>query len=133
MDHEGLYKKLDEVVDQVWKDYVDTQGGLDLAIDGIYGWMIEGLYLACEVTAQQDYDIVFLSYLSDQMNYFNSMDATLVLFEDDSMLATTVEKSERLKLVEQVLDHLGTKSEMTEEDVDAVRKLIAHVREDLIK
>jgi len=132
-DKDKLYRKLDEVIDRIWVDYVNTEKGLDLTIDGLYGWILEGLYLSGEITAQQDYDPVFMSYLNKQMHYFKKMKDTLKIFKKGSALAEMVEQSERLQIIQEVIDQLGADRNITSRDVLANRRLIARERADIIQ
>ncbi len=127
-----LYKELDDAIDQIWIKYIDTDKGLDLVIDGVYGWILEGLYISSEIAAQQDYKPAFMHFMNQQMNYFNNMKETLSIFEKDSALASMVEQSERLQIIQEVLNQLGANRKITPRDVIANRRLISQARNEIM-
>jgi hypothetical protein len=128
-----MYEQVDEAIEGLWMKYIDTEAGLDLAVDGLYGWLVEGLYLATEVTAQQNYDAMFLKYLQDQMTYLQSMEKLLVLLSNYPDLAAMVETSERLPFILGIMHTIRTARLVTQPQVDEVRKLITEARNMIIQ
>lgn len=119
---------VEQMNDTTWQSMLDNVEGLDLVVDGLYAFLIEGMYLAGELAALSGYDSRFMSQANELRGSFRAFNDVLQLFEDNSPLAERVEKDERVQFIADLFQLFGETPMITPELLDSLRPVIAMER-----
>ncbi len=126
-----LFREQEESIE--WQDMMKDGAGLELLVDGVYGYLLEGLYLATEIAVQSNYEPNYMRFVGDTKNAFQSFDRLLSLFTDEPELAAMVQQKERAQFVTVLLNIINAMPEMGEDQVNAIRAFSRKYRNDVIQ
>ncbi len=126
-----LFKQQDQ--NQDWQEMLRSGDGLDLVVDGLYGFLIEGLYLTSELAVLSDYDPIFMQYISDMRDSFKSYEKVLLQFEAEPELSVIVEKDERLLFIKELLQLMGELPQLGQAELEQLRPIITQARNQVVR
>ena len=126
-----LLKEQDQ--DAAWQEMIRTGDGVELVVDGLYGFLIEGLYLTSELCALSNYDPSTLMYVAYIRDSFKAYKELLYRLGDSPELATTIERHDRLNLLTSFLVILGDLPQVGPEQLEALRPAIAKARQEIVR
>ncbi len=126
-----LFREQDEDVE--WQEMVKDGEGLELLVDGLYGYLLEGLYLATEIAVQSNYEPNYMRFVGDTKNAFQSYERLLALVENEPELAALVQQKERAQFITVLLNIINAMPEMGEDQVNAIRAFSRKYRNDVIQ
>ena len=119
--------------DSEWQEMVKEGNGLEIVVDGLYGYLLEGLYIATEIAVQSNYEPNYMRFVGDTKNAFQSFDRLLALFTDEPELAAMVQQKERAQFITVLLNIINAMPEMGEDQVNAIRAFSRKYRNDVIQ
>jgi len=126
-----LIKKQDANED--WKSMLRSGDGLDLVVDGLFAYIIEGVYLTCEMATLSDYDPTFLKCVSDLKGSFILFQELLAEYDDDPDFAAVTAASKRGLAIQEILTQFGDAAEITPVGVKKLRPLVAAIRKGIVQ
>ena len=126
----ALLKRLNE--DTGYQEMLKTEDGMDVIVDGLYGFLVEALYLTAETTVLSDYNPAYLKYINDMRESFLIYRDLLLKFERFPELAEMVEKNQRIDFITQLLKTLGDLDQVDRKEVDLLRPIIVKARNDIV-
>ena len=127
---EELAKAIDE--DDSWKSMISSPRGVILMSDLLYGWMLEGIYIASELAAQSNYRPDFVKVLNDHKYYLKSYKELLDQFLDKPELASVVRTQEHLDTIKALSGPLSSAGPMSRGQVEEIRKIAANARNQIV-
>ena len=119
--------------DAAWQEMIRTGDGVELVVDGLYGFLIEGLYLTSELCALSNYDPSSMMYVAYIRDSFKAYKELLYRLGDSPELATTIERHDRLNLLTSFLVILGDLPQVGPEQLEALRPAIAKARQEIVR
>lgn len=125
-----LFRMPQETAD--WQALLDTDEGAELAVDALFGHLIEGLYLASEIAVLSDFEPNYMRFVGDMRNAFLSFKDMLLQFEDEPEFKELIQSSERIQLVTELLALIGDMPEVGPEQVQDLRPVITKTRNDIV-
>lgn len=126
-----LFREQSESIE--WQEMLKDGEGLELVVDGLYGYLLEGLYLATEIAVQSNYEPNYMRFVGDTKNAFQAFDRLLALFTDEPELAALVQQQERAQFTTVLLNIIGSMPEVGEDQVNAIRAFTRKYRNDVMK
>ncbi len=127
----AMAKSLEE--DSSWKEMIATESGVRLIVEGLYGWMVEGIYISTEIAAQCNFGPAFLNPLNAQKSYLKTYMELLDQFVDKPELASTLRSPERIDVIKAVSALLSSPNAIGKEEVEGVRKIIGQARNQILR
>lgn len=127
---QALFRQLD--ADTGWKEMLRDGDGLELVVDGLYGYLVEGLYIASEIAVLSNYESNYMRFVGDTRNAFLVFQDMLREFESDPELTGLMQASERLQFIAQLLTIIGDAPEIGPEQVLDLRPVITKARNDIV-
>ncbi len=116
-----------------WQDMVKERAGLELLVDGLYGYLLEGIYLATEIAAQSNYDPAYVHYFSETKIALQAYGRLLALFADEPVLAAMFQQKERAQFIAVLLNIIDSMPEHGEDHVNAISAFVRKYRNDVIR
>ena len=126
-----LFREQNE--DAQWQEMVKDGAGLEMVIDGLYGYLLEGLYLATEIAVQSNYEPNYMRFVGDTKNAFQSYERLLALVENEPELAALIQQKERAQFITVLLNIINAMPDMGEDQVNAIRAFSRKYRNDVMK
>ena len=126
-----LYR--DQEKDEQWQAMLETGDGVELVADGLYGFLVEGLYQTTELCVLSGYDPVFLMYVAYMRESLQAYNKLLHRLGDVPELAASVERSDRMNFLASVLVILGDLPEIGRAQIDSLRPAIANARREIVR
>ena len=127
------FRELEKTVEQSLTEIINTRGGLDLAVDATYGWLIENLYLIGEIAAQKNYDPKFMAFLTQQKKPVLEFIGVLDTFKKVPEFAKIVERDERVAFLQGIAGKLKATGKIGKADVEAIRGSIVKARAAIVR
>ena len=122
-----------EQEDTSWQEMLRNGDGAALVIGGLYGMLIEALYLTCETCVLSDYDPVYIRYVADMRDSFRIFQKVLFDFDDTPELAQLIERDERVTFVTTLVALLNDIPTLGAEQIRQLRPVIAKARADIVQ
>ena len=138
IDLPGGDERLDQLLreqnqNRLWQDMLETGEGIDIVVDGLYGFLLEGLYLTCELCVLSDYDPSFLMYVAYMRESFETYKQLLYRIGDNPELAMSVERHDRLNFLTSLLVIFGDLPEIGPAQIDSMRPSITQARQAIVR
>lgn len=127
---QALFREMD--ADTGWQEMLREGDGLELVVDGLYGYLVEGLYIASEIAVLSNYESNYMRFVGDTRNAFLVFQNMLRQFESDPELADLMQGSERLQFIAQLLEIIGDAPEIGPEQIQDLRPVITKARNDIV-
>ena len=127
---EQLFKEQNQ--NRIWQDMLESGEGVEIVVDGLYGFLVEGLYLTCELCVLSNYDPAFLMYVAYMRESFETYKQLLYRIGDNPELAMSIERHDRLDFLTSLLVIFGELPELGPAQVDSMRPAIAQARRDMV-
>lgn len=125
-----LAKELD--ADLSWQEMLSTPDGMKLVIEGHYGWMLEGVYIASELAAQSNYNPAFIKALDDHRAYFGTFVALLDKLVDKPEIASVLRKDNCIETAKTISALLSSPNPMGKKEVEEIRKVAGEARNRIV-
>ena len=119
--------------DMEWQNMLKSGEGAALVVGGMYGMLIEALYLTCESCVLSDYNPVFIGYVADMRDNFRVFRSVLQDFDDAPGFDELIERDERVALVTTLIGLLNDIPQLGAEQIKALRPIIAKARMDIVR
>lgn len=126
-----LFKEQDR--DTAWQDMLRTGDGVELVVDGLYGFLIEGLYLTSELCVLSDYDPAYMMYVAYIRDSFQAYKALLYRLADSPEFSTSIERNERLNRLTSFLVILGDLPQIGPAQLESLRPAITQTRHEIVQ
>ncbi len=123
----------EQMNDTAWQEMLDTEDGLDLVVNALYGFLVEGMYLAAELGILSHYDARFLGHVSEMRVSFRALGDVLDLFKDDPRLSPRLRADDRLRFIASLLQLFGDTPIITPELLDNLRPMIREARDGIVR
>ncbi len=123
----------DQEKDEIWQDKLQTGEGVDLVVDGLYGFLIEGLHLTSELCVLSNYSPSSMMYVAYMRDSFQAYKRLLYRLGDSPEFAMTVQKHDRLNLLVSILVILGDQPAISAAQLDELRPAIAKARKEILQ
>ena len=126
-----LAKALDE--DTSWKEMLASPKGMQLIVEGLYAWMLEGVYITSELAAQSNYNPAFLKTLNDHKSYLKTYMVLLDQFIDKPELASVLRTEERIRTIKALSALLSGPNPVGKNEVEEIRKIAGQARNQIVR
>ncbi len=127
----AVFKNLEKTIENSFEEVISTPAGFDLAVDAVYGWLIEGLYISSEIAAQTNYDPKFIKFVNDQKPTINVMTGLFNSIKNSPHLEEISEKEERLAVLSKIAGALSAPA-IGKKEIDEVRAIVTEVRKAIV-
>ena len=127
----ALAKALDE--DASWKEMLSSPKGMQLIVEGLYAWMLEGVYITSELAAQSNYNPAFLKTLNDHKSYLKTYMVLLDQFIDKPELASVLRTEERIHTIKTLSALLSGPNPVGRNEVEEIRTIAGQARNQIVK
>ena len=127
----ALFKE--QNADVKWREMLQNSDGLELVVDGVYGYLLEGLHLATAIAIQSEYEPNYMRFVGDTRNAFRAYNNVLALFANEPELTALVDQNERVQFNTVLLNIIGDMPEIGAEQVNALRALTARTRNSFVE
>lgn len=117
----------------LWQEQLQSGEGVELVVDGLYGFLIEGLYLTIELCVLSDYDPSSMMYVAYMRDSFQAYKTLLYRIGETPELARNIERDQRLSFLTSILVILGDLPQLGPEQIDALRPSIVKARRDILQ
>lgn len=118
--------------DPLWQNMLDTGQGVTIVVDGLYGFLIEGLYLTSELCVLADYEpryLMYVAYMRESLQAYNQL---LHRLGDNPELAASLEVDDRLNFLASILVILGELPELGPAQLDSLRPAVTDARREIV-
>ena len=137
LDQPGGEDRLHELVRQLdsdtsWQELIRDVEGLELVVDALYGYLIEGLYLAAEIAVVSDFYPDYMRFVSDMRNAVLSFQDLLRQLEHEPELVDIIQGSERLRTITELLELVGEAPDIGPDQVRDLRPAITKARNEIV-
>jgi hypothetical protein len=119
--------------DEIWQDKLHTGEGVYLVVDGLYGSMIEGLYLTTEMCVLSNYDPASMAYVAYMRDSFQDYTKLLNRLAENPEFVMWVKNNNRLDFLASLVVILGDRPEITPAQLDSLRPAIAKARQEIVQ
>lgn len=126
----NLGKSIDQ--DTSWKEMLSSPKGMQLIVEGLYAWMLEGVYITSELAAQSNYNPAFLKVLNDHRSYLSTYMTLLDQFIDKPELASVLRTEERINTIKTLLALLSGPNPIGKDEVEEIRKVAGQARNQIV-
>ena len=116
-----------------WQDMLRTGEGVEIVVEGLYGFLVEGLYLTTELCALANYDPAYLMYVAYMRDSFEAYKRLLHRVGEIPELAASIQDSDRLHFLTSVLLVLGDMPRLGPDLLESLRPSIAKARRDIFR
>ena len=116
-----------------WQSMLESGAGVELVADGLYGFLLEGLYLTGELCALSNYDPSYMMYVAYLRDSFEAYKRLLHRLGDIPELADSVERHDRLNFLVSILAIMGELPEVGPTQLESLRPSIAKARGEIIR
>ncbi|MDD2237213.1 MAG: hypothetical protein PHP44_09460 [Kiritimatiellae bacterium] len=122
-----------EQQDTAWQEMLRNGDGAALVVGGLYGMLIEALYLTCETCVLSDYNPTFIRFVSDMRDSFRIFNRVLLDFDDAPEFAELIDRDERITFVTTLVSLLNDIPSLGAEQIRQLRPIIAKARADIVE
>ncbi len=132
---DGTTKQISDITEKLatrWVSMLNTEDEVELMLEATFAWMVEGIYIVSEITAQQDYDPKFMQLLNEQRVTASQLAEIIDAFKGQPKFAKLFESDWRIEVVKNIMLNFKDK-DMTMVDVNAIRIFITEVRNKIMK
>ncbi len=125
-----LAKEQDQ--DTHWQEMLRYGNGVEIVVDGLYGFLVEGLQLTTELCVLSNYDPSFMMYVEYMRESFVAYKRLLHLIGENEELAHIVQNNDKLNLLTTVLFIYAELPQLGPEQIDLLRPVIQKARREII-
>ena len=127
----ALFQEQDQ--DEQWKKVIREEAGMQLVVNAVYGFLIEGLYLTEELCVLSNYNPEFLRSINTMRESLQAFRKVLDLFANEPELAALVSMNERIQFITRMLNIITDKNDIGPDEINELRPLIKKARNDMVK
>ncbi len=115
-----------------WVSMINTEDEIELMLEATFAWMVEGIYIVSEITAQQDYDAEFMQLLNEQRVTASQLVQIIDLFKGQPKYEKLFESDWRTDVIKKLITSFKDKA-ITKDDVNLIRTTITGTRNRILK
>jgi hypothetical protein len=123
----------EQETNSLWQEQLQSGEGVELVVDGLYGFLIEGLYLTVELCVLSDYTPSSMMYVSYMRDSFQAYKRLLYRVGDIPELAQNIERDQRLSFLTSMLLIMGDLPHLGPDQIDSLRPSILKARRDIVQ
>ncbi len=132
---DGTTKEISDITEKLanrWVSMINTEDEVELMLEATFAWMVEGIYIVSEITAQQDYDPEFMQLLNEQRVTASQLVEIIDAFKNQPRFGKLFESDWRIEVIKGLMASFKDK-DISKNDVNAIRVLITDVRKKILK